>query len=71
MDFELNEVLASFFSTSFVSGVLYGVPAMMFLRRANMNENIAFLAVVPVGAVVLLWVLAFRSQQRPEVRSGR
>jgi uncharacterized membrane protein len=64
------ELLAALFTTSFLSGLVYGVPAMMFLRKAGMNQNVAFLAVMPAGAIILLWSVAFRKDDKFEVRTG-
>jgi hypothetical protein len=42
-----------------VSAVIWVVPLYRLLPRAGMNANLAFIAVIPIAGLVLLWVLAF------------
>ena len=43
-----------------ISALLLVVPLWMILPRAGMASPIALVAIIPFGAVVLLWILAFK-----------
>ena len=43
-----------------VSAALLVVPFWMLLPRAGLAPQWALVAVIPLGAIVLLWILAFR-----------
>lgn len=44
-----------------ISAVLLGVPLYKLLPRAGMNPMLAILALVPLGGIVMLWIVAFRA----------
>jgi hypothetical protein len=43
-----------------VSALLFFVPLYRILPRTGMDKNFAFFAFIPLGGLVLLWVIAFR-----------
>lgn len=42
-------------------GLLVAYPFSRILPRVGLNPWISLVAVIPIGAVVLLWVVAFRT----------
>ncbi|MBT8456753.1 MAG: hypothetical protein HKO95_09335 [Rhodobacteraceae bacterium] len=44
-----------------IMGLLVAYPFSRILPRVGLNPWISLVAVIPIGAVVLLWVVAFRT----------
>jgi hypothetical protein len=63
---DLQDLVAGFFEPSLLTGVIYGIPVMLLLRKAGLNENYAFMASFPVGVMVMLWVVALAQPPRTE-----
>ena len=43
-----------------IAGIVVAYPFSRILPRVGLNPWIALVAVIPLGAVILLWVVAFR-----------
>ena len=43
-----------------IMAILLVVPFWFILPRAGMPSALALIAAIPLGAIVLLWILAFR-----------
>ena len=54
----------------FISAILLVVPLWFILPRAGIPASVSLVAVLPIGAVVLLWVLAFKRWPQDDV-AGR
>ncbi len=52
-----------------VSAALLVVPLWMILPRAGISAPVALVAIIPLGAVALLWVLALK--RWPDDIAGR
>lgn len=52
-----------------IGAALVVIPFWRILPRYNIPEWVALVAVIPIGAIVLLWIIAFRED--PGAKGGR
>ena len=53
-----------------IFAILLVVPFWFLLPRAGIPQTVAFVAVIPLGAVILLWILAFKEWPGDDAKEG-
>jgi len=63
--------LSDFLVPSMVMGLLVIIPALRLLKRVGMSWTWALLSFIPVGLIVMVWVVAFASWKPADQRVAK